>query len=101
MGQVERYIARRYLTSKQSMRFINVISLISIVGITVGVAALLIALSVFNGFNGVVTSVLVGFDPHVRIERRGGLTGGDVNAIAGGLHPLPPIKSFAPLVSCH
>src|SRR6266404_5635239 len=99
MGQVERFIARRYLTSKQSMRFINVISLISIVGITVGVAALLIALSVFNGFNGVVTSVLVGFDPHVRIERRGTLTGGDVDAIEGVLHRLPGMKAFAPFVS--
>src|ERR1051326_1969226 len=99
MGQVERYIARRYLTSKQSMRFINVISLISVVGITVGVAALLIALSVFNGFNGVVTSVLVGFDPHVRIERRGTLTDGDVDAIGKVLRRLPELKAFAPFVS--
>src|ERR1051326_6685442 len=99
MAQVELYIARRYLTSKQSMRFINVISLISVVGITVGVAALLIALSVFNGFNGVVTSVLVGFDPHVRIERRGTLTDGDVDAIGKVLRRLPELKAFAPFVS--
>jgi lipoprotein-releasing system permease protein len=42
--------------------------LVSVVGITVGVAALIIVLSVFNGFNSVVTGVLVSFDPHVRIE---------------------------------
>jgi len=64
----ERYIAQRYLRSKRQMRFINIIMLVSVTGITVGVAALIIALSVFNGFNSVVTRVLVGFDPHIRIE---------------------------------
>ena len=64
----ERLIARRYLRSKRQLRFINIIMLVSIVGITVGVAALIIVLSVFNGFNSVVTKVLVGFDPHLRIE---------------------------------
>jgi len=61
-------IARRYIRSKRGIRLINVIMLVSVVGITVGVAALVIVLSVFNGFNSVVTSVLVGFDPHIKIE---------------------------------
>jgi len=99
MSVVERYIARRYLTSKRSMRFINVISLISIAGITVGVAALLVALSVFNGFNSVVTAVLVGFDPHIRIERRGNLLQADADSITTVLHRLPEMKAFAPFVS--
>jgi lipoprotein-releasing system permease protein len=64
----ERFIARRYLRSKRQLRFINIIMLVSFIGITVGVAALIIVLAVFNGFNSVVTDVLVGFDPHVRIE---------------------------------
>ncbi len=63
----ERFIARRYLRSKQQTQFINIIMLVSVTGITVGVAALIIVLSVFNGFNKVVTDVLVGFDPHVRV----------------------------------
>ncbi len=63
----ERFIAQRYLGSKRQMRFINIITYVSVVGITVGVAALLVVLSVFNGFNSVVTNVLVGFDPHVKI----------------------------------
>jgi lipoprotein-releasing system permease protein len=63
----ERFIALRYLRSKQQTLFINIIMLVSVIGITVGVAALLIVLSVFNGFNKVVTDVLVGFDPHLRI----------------------------------
>ena len=65
---IERFIARRYLRSKRQLRFINIIMLVSVIGITVGVAALVIVLSVFNGFNSVVTNVLVGFDPHLRVE---------------------------------
>ena len=68
----ERFIAQRYLRSKQQMRFINIIMLVSVLGITVGVAALIVVLSVFNGFNSVVTQVLVGFDPHIKIEAEKG-----------------------------
>lgn len=64
----EFFISRRYLFSKKKFNFITVISLISVIGVTVGVAALIIVLSVFNGFSGRVTGMLVNFDPHVRIE---------------------------------
>ncbi len=63
------FIAKRYLLSKRQAGFITVISAISVVGVTIGVAALIVVLSVFNGFNGLVTSILVGFDPHVRIQQ--------------------------------
>ncbi len=63
----ERFIAKRYLRSKQQTLFINIIMLVSVIGITVGVAALIVILSVFNGFSKVVSDVLIGFDPHVRI----------------------------------
>ncbi|MFA6456652.1 MAG: ABC transporter permease [Bacteroidota bacterium] len=62
------FIAKRYLLAKKEAGFITVISLISILGVTIGVAALIVVLSVFNGFNGLVTNILVGFDPHVRIQ---------------------------------
>ena len=61
------FIAKRYLLVKKDASFITVISLISIFGVTIGVAALIVVLSVFNGFNGLVTDILIGFDPHVRI----------------------------------
>lgn len=63
------FIALRYLLSKKEAGFITVISLISIVGVMVGVAALIIVLSVFNGFNSIVTDILVNFDPHLRIQQ--------------------------------
>lgn len=64
----EQSIALRYLVSKKNIGFVTVISLISIVGVTIGVAALIVVLSVFNGFGGLVTSILINFDPHIRVE---------------------------------
>jgi lipoprotein-releasing system permease protein len=64
----EPYIALRYLLSKKNVRFVSVISTISILGVTIGVAALIVVLSVFNGFRGLVSSILINFDPHLRIE---------------------------------
>ena len=64
----ETFIAKRYLVSKHKINFITIISIISILGITIGVASLIVVLSVFNGFGSLVTSFLVNFDPHIRIE---------------------------------
>jgi lipoprotein-releasing system permease protein len=99
MPSVESYIARRYLLTRRNIRFVNVIGLISVLGITIGVAALLIALSVFNGFNTVVTTVLVGFDPHLRIERRGGMTTGEYDSLASSFAGSSAIRTWSPFVS--
>ena len=64
----EFYVAKRYLKSKHKVNYISIISLISTIGITIGVAALIVVLSVFNGFGSLVTSILVNFDPHIRIS---------------------------------
>ena len=64
----EYFIAKRYVRSKHKMNFITIISLLSTTGIAIGVAALIVVLSVFNGFGSLVTSILVNFDPHVRIS---------------------------------
>jgi lipoprotein-releasing system permease protein len=63
----ESFISKRYLVSKHKVNFITIISFISIAGITIGVAALIVVLSVFNGFGSLVTSFLISFDPHLRI----------------------------------
>ncbi|HSP89195.1 MAG TPA: ABC transporter permease, partial [Ignavibacteriaceae bacterium] len=54
--------------SKHKINFISIISIISVIGITIGVAALIIVLSVFNGFGSLVTSFLMNFEPHIRVE---------------------------------
>jgi lipoprotein-releasing system permease protein len=95
----ERFIARRYVHSKRQMRFINIIMLVSLVGITVGVAALIIVLSVFNGFNTVVTNVLVGFDPHVRIESASGGRMMLSDSLDRVLRSDTRIHAFAPFIA--
>ena len=62
------FIAKRYLFSKKSVHAINFISGISMLGVFVGSAALIIILSVFNGFENVVLSMYNTFTPEIKIE---------------------------------
>ncbi len=68
------YIARRYLLGKKSQNAINIISTISVIGVTVGTMALVIVLSVFNGFDSVVKSLFSAFDPEIQISAVKGKT---------------------------
>lgn len=95
----ERFIAQRYLRSKQQKRFINIIMLVSVVGITVGVAALVVVLSVFNGFNSVVTNVLVGFDPHIKITPAEGSFMAVSDTLRHHLDADPSIAAWSPFIS--
>ena len=61
------YIARRYMFSKKSVGAINVISFISVAGVAVGTMALVIVLSVFNGFHDLVASLFTNFDPQIEV----------------------------------
>ena len=61
------YIARRYLFSKKSTHAINVISGISVVGVAVATMALVVTLSVFNGFHDLVASFFTQMDPQLKI----------------------------------
>lgn len=61
------YIARRYLFAKKSRNAINVISGVSVAGVTVGTMALIIVLSVFNGLEKMVSSIFNTFDPDIKI----------------------------------
>ena len=65
---VEFFISIRYLRSKHKVNFISIISMISAIGVTIGVAALIIVISVFNGFGSLVKSILINFDPHVTVH---------------------------------
>ena len=62
------YIAKRYLISKKSRNAINIISGISILGVSVGAFSLIIILSVFNGFDGLIKKLFSSFDPELKIE---------------------------------
>lgn len=68
MSGFELFVAWRYLLTKKKTGFISLISLISIVGVSVGVGALIIVLSLMNGFTKELRSRLVGMDGHVWVS---------------------------------
>jgi len=68
---VEWWIAQRYLWSKRRHPFVGVVSTISIVGICVGVAALIMVLAVMNGFDEDLKSRIIGTRAHLVIEKEG------------------------------
>lgn len=61
------FIARRYLFAKKSHNVINIISAISAVGMAIGTAALIIILSIYNGFDELVKSTLSNVEPDILI----------------------------------
>jgi len=62
------YIARRYLLSKKSRNVVNIISATALVGVTAGTIALVVVISVFNGFDVLIKSFFSVFDPEIKIE---------------------------------
>lgn len=96
---IEYFIAKRYLISKHKLNFISIISLLSILGITIGVTALVIVLSVFNGFEGLVQSFLMKFDPHLRLEIISENVENSELRNVGEFLKKPEIKSFSPFIN--
>lgn len=68
------YIARRYLFAKKSHNIINIISIISVLGIAAGTLALIVVLSVFNGFEDLVARLFNTFNPDLKITAVEGKT---------------------------
>ena len=63
----ESFIAKRYIKSKHRINFIGIISALSTLGVMIGVASLIVVMSVFNGFGSLVKSLLINFDPHLKV----------------------------------
>lgn len=61
------FIARRYLFSKKSTHAINIISAISVMGVALTTMALVVTLSVFNGFHDLVATFFTAFDPQLKV----------------------------------
>ncbi len=60
-------IAFKYIFSRSAYHFISIITKISMLGITVGVAALICVMAIMNGFQALTIEQIVGFDPHIRV----------------------------------
>ena len=86
------FIARRYLFSKKSTHAINVISAISVVGVAVATMALVVTLSVFNGFHDMVASFFTSFDPQLKIVPVKGKTMASDDPLLAKVKALPQIE---------
>ena len=86
------YIARRYLFSKKSTNAINVISGISITGVAVATMALIITLSVFNGFHDLVASFFTQMDPQLKVTPLKGKTADARDAVLMKIRQLPEVE---------
>lgn len=85
------YIARRYLFSKKSTHVINLISGISAVGVAIATMALVVTMSVFNGFHDLVASFLTSFDPQLEVVPAQGKTAPADDPILTKIRTLPEV----------
>ena len=85
------YIARRYLFSKKSTHVINLISGISAVGVAVATMALVVTLSVFNGFHDLVATFLTAFDPQIQVVPTKGKTAPADDPVLQKIRTLPEV----------
>jgi lipoprotein-releasing system permease protein len=91
----ELFLALRYLRPKRT--FVSVITLISVVGVTLGVAVLIIVISVMTGFDRQLREKILGFNAHIRVFEFGS-TLRDYSEIAHQISQNPHVKGVAPYV---
>jgi lipoprotein-releasing system permease protein len=92
----ELHIALRYLLAKRKQAFISVISLISTLGVTVGVMALVIALALMTGLQQEVRDRILGSNPHVFVWKQGGID--DYQEESRALRSVPRVVGAAPAI---
>lgn len=91
------FIAKRYLFSKKSQNVINLISSISVVGITISTAAMVIVLSAFNGIEGLVLTLFNSFESDIKIEAAHSKTF-NKNFINQGIFEDPDIINYSEII---
>src|SRR5215212_6858421 len=94
---LELFIALRYLLARRKQAFISLISLISILGVTVGVMALIIALALMTGLQGELRDRILGSTAHIYVGRVGGFT--DYRTDVARITAQPGVLGAAPSVT--
>lgn len=92
------YIARRYLFAKKSHNIINIISVISVIGVATGVMALVVVLSVFNGFDSLIANLYSHIDADLRIEAKQGKTFRTDSLPIERIKQIPGVAVFSEVV---
>ena len=92
------FIARRYLFSKKKQNAINIISIISMVGVAIGTTALIVVLSVFNGIDTLLTEATDSFTPDLTISTAKGKFITKDSILIDQLTQMPEVASCDPIV---
>ena len=93
----EFWISFRYLISKRKEKFIPIISFISIIGVAVGVTALIVVIAVMSGFDIDLRDKIVGTNSHIVIEREGGIENYD--GFVDKINKMPKVAASSPFVN--
>lgn len=93
----EFWIAFRYFLAKRRTRFISLVSLISILGVAVGVMALLVVLAVMSGFDTDLKDKIIGANAHIIVEKDYGIT--DYSGLMEKIKALPHVEAVAPFIN--
>ncbi|HEX3400801.1 MAG TPA: lipoprotein-releasing ABC transporter permease subunit [Acetobacteraceae bacterium] len=96
-GPFERAVAGRYLRARRGERFVSVIAIFSLVGIALGVATLIIVMSVMGGFKVDLLSRILGFNGHLGVYGAGGQLA-NYDDIAARIRKIPDVVSVIPVV---
>ncbi len=94
---LELFIAFRYLLAKRKQIFISLITMISIAGVALGVAALIVVMSVMSGFETELKSRILGNNAHIVVMRYGGAIS-DYEKVIEKVQKVPGVKLAAPFV---
>lgn len=94
----ELFVARRYLTARRKQAFISVITSISVLGIAIGVAALVIAIALITGFQGDVQDKILGATSHVMVSDLGGQGLAGYEGMAEKIRAIDGVESVTPVV---
>ena len=92
----ELLVASRYLLAKRREKFISIISLISVLGVAVGVCALIVVIGVMTGFDNELRDKIIGANSHIVIEQEGGIA--DAAALIKKIRTEPHVVSAAPFL---
>src|SRR5215471_9235004 len=92
----ELQVAIRYLQAKRKQAVISIITVISILGVTAGVAALVIALAVNAGFRIDLQKRLLGAQPHIAVQSKDGFGITNFNELAKQIEGMPEVVAAVP-----
>ncbi|MDD4879712.1 MAG: ABC transporter permease, partial [Candidatus Omnitrophica bacterium] len=92
----ELLVASRYLLAKRREKFISIISLISVLGVAVGVCALIVVIGVMTGFDNELRDKIIGANSHIIVEQEGGIE--DFAALIKKIKTEPHVVSASPFL---